>query len=164
MLKMFVSDVVVVLLGAGVAGLSAIATAHSLGCKVSMGGCGRHHMKENITFPSLDVYFVYFVYVIMFFQNLPEGSNLFFLIYLGLYIEFILLAVFLKPLHPATVTTTPDKVLANDVRDAAREQVESMGAQFIAVDAQGIAGAALEFCEEDFFSKRKDIFKIHEDQ
>jgi len=31
-------------------------------------------------------------------------------------------------------------VLANDVRDAAREQVESMGAQFIAVDAQGIAG------------------------
>lgn len=96
-------------------------------------------------------------------QNLPEGSNLFFLIYLGLYIEFILLAVFLKPLHPATVTTTPDKVLANDVRDAAREQVESMGAQFIAVDAQGIAGAALEFCE-DFFSKKRDIFKIHEDQ
>ena len=34
MLKMFVSDVVVVPLGAGVAGLSAIATAHSLGCKV----------------------------------------------------------------------------------------------------------------------------------
>ena len=101
----------------------------------------------------------------MFFQNLPEGSNLFFLIYLGLYIEFILLAVFLKPLqHPATVTTTPDKVLANDVRDAAREQVESMGAQFIAVDAQGIAGAALEFCEEDFFSKKKDIFKIYENQ
>ena len=149
---MFVSDVVVVLLGAGVAGLSAIATAHSLGCKVSMGGCGRHHMKENITFPSLDVYFVY---VIMFFQNLPEGSNPFFLIYLGLYIEFILLAVFLKPLHPATVTTTPDKVLANDVRDAAREQVESMGAQFIAVDAQGIAGAALEFLRRGFLLKKK---------
>eukprot|EP00438_Fugacium_kawagutii_P004404 Skav208532 [mRNA] locus=scaffold3037:131753:160941:+ [translate_table: standard] len=54
--------------GAGVAGLSAIATAHSLGCKAP--------------------------------------------------------------------------VLANDVRDAAREQVESMGAQFIAVDAQGIAGGA----------------------
>ena len=34
------------------------------------------------------------------------------------------------------------KVFANDVRDAAREQVESMGAQFIAVDAQGIAGWA----------------------
>lgn len=33
------------------------------------------------------------------------------------------------------------QVLANDVRDAAREQVESMGAQFVAVDAQGIAGA-----------------------
>ena len=32
------------------------------------------------------------------------------------------------------------QVLANDVRDAAREQVESMGAQFVAVDAQGIAG------------------------
>lgn len=30
---------------------------------ISMGGCGRHHMKENMTFPSLDVYFVY---VIMF--------------------------------------------------------------------------------------------------
>ena len=28
------------------------------------------------------------------------------------------------------------------MRDAAREQVESMGAQFIAVDAQGIAGSS----------------------
>ena len=40
--------VVVVPLGAGVAGLSAIATAHSLGCKVhvliSMGRCGKHNV------------------------------------------------------------------------------------------------------------------------
>jgi len=40
----------------------------------------------------------------------------------------------------ATAHSLGCKVLANDVRDAAREQVESMGAQFIAVDAQGIAG------------------------
>ena len=37
--------------------------------------------------------------------------------------------------------TQPCEVLANDVRDAAREQVESMGAEFIAVAAQGIAGS-----------------------
>jgi len=40
----------------------------------------------------------------------------------------------------ATAHALGCKVLANDVRDAAREQVESMGAQFVAVDAQGIAG------------------------
>ncbi|CAE7946263.1 pntB [Symbiodinium sp. KB8] len=40
----------------------------------------------------------------------------------------------------ATAHSLGCKVFANDVRDAAREQVESMGAQFIAVDAQGIAG------------------------
>eukprot|EP00931_Biecheleriopsis_adriatica_P117063 TRINITY_DN92616_c0_g1_i1.p1 TRINITY_DN92616_c0_g1~~TRINITY_DN92616_c0_g1_i1.p1 ORF type:complete len:1276 (+),score=300.00 TRINITY_DN92616_c0_g1_i1:43-3828(+) len=40
----------------------------------------------------------------------------------------------------ATAHSLGCKVYANDVRDAAREQVESMGAQFIAVDAQGIAG------------------------
>lgn len=40
----------------------------------------------------------------------------------------------------ATAHSLGCKVLANDVRDAAREQVESMGAQFVAVDAQGIAG------------------------
>ena len=74
--------------------------------------------------------------------------------------------VFLKPLqHPAGATTPVDEVLANDVRDAAREQVESMGAQFIAVDAQGIAGAALEFCGEDFPLKEgtsSKSMKIHE--
>ena len=57
------------------AGLSAIATAHSLGCKVhvliSMGGCGKHHVKKNIniTFSSLDVYALY---VIIF--SLEESS------------------------------------------------------------------------------------------
>eukprot|EP00440_Ansanella_granifera_P051488 gb/GFBE01055821.1/.p1 GENE.gb/GFBE01055821.1/~~gb/GFBE01055821.1/.p1 ORF type:complete len:1274 (+),score=357.35 gb/GFBE01055821.1/:1-3822(+) len=40
----------------------------------------------------------------------------------------------------ATAHSLGCKVYANDVRDAAREQVESMGAEFIAVDAQGIAG------------------------
>lgn len=40
----------------------------------------------------------------------------------------------------ATAHALGCKVYANDVRDAAREQVESMGATFIPVDAQGIAG------------------------
>jgi len=40
----------------------------------------------------------------------------------------------------ATAHSLGAKVYANDVRDAAREQVESMGAEFIPVDAQGIAG------------------------
>lgn len=40
----------------------------------------------------------------------------------------------------ATAHAMGAKVYANDVRDAAREQVESMGAEFIPVDAAGIAG------------------------
>merc|ERR1719356_1587319 len=40
----------------------------------------------------------------------------------------------------ATAHALGAKVYANDVRDAAREQVESMGAEFIPVDAEGIRG------------------------
>jgi len=40
----------------------------------------------------------------------------------------------------ATAHALGAKVLANDVRDAAREQVESMGAEFVAINAKGIAG------------------------
>lgn len=40
----------------------------------------------------------------------------------------------------ATAHSLGAKVLANDVREAAKEQVESMGAEFIPVDARGIEG------------------------
>lgn len=40
----------------------------------------------------------------------------------------------------ATARSLGAEVLANDVRDAVREQVESMGATFVPVDAQGIQG------------------------
>jgi NAD(P) transhydrogenase alpha subunit len=40
----------------------------------------------------------------------------------------------------ATAHAMGAKVLANDVRDAAREQVQGMGAEFVAIDAQAIAG------------------------
>jgi len=40
----------------------------------------------------------------------------------------------------ATAHAMGAKVLANDVRDAAREQVEGLGAEFVPVDAVGIAG------------------------
>jgi NAD(P) transhydrogenase len=40
----------------------------------------------------------------------------------------------------ATAHALGAKVYANDVRDAAREQVESMGAEFVPVDADGIQG------------------------
>eukprot|EP00933_Yihiella_yeosuensis_P058642 TRINITY_DN5926_c0_g1_i2.p1 TRINITY_DN5926_c0_g1~~TRINITY_DN5926_c0_g1_i2.p1 ORF type:complete len:1014 (+),score=237.82 TRINITY_DN5926_c0_g1_i2:425-3043(+) len=40
----------------------------------------------------------------------------------------------------ATAHSLGCKVFANDVRDAAREQVQSMGAEFIPVDAEGISG------------------------
>merc|ERR1719222_993918 len=40
----------------------------------------------------------------------------------------------------ATARALGAKVLANDVRGAAREQVEGMGAEFIPVDAAGVAG------------------------
>jgi NAD(P) transhydrogenase len=40
----------------------------------------------------------------------------------------------------ATAHALGAKVYANDVREAAREQVESMGAEFVPVDADGIAG------------------------
>merc|ERR1719502_2229664 len=40
----------------------------------------------------------------------------------------------------ATAHAMGAKVLANDVRDAAREQVQGMGAEFISIDAVGIAG------------------------
>merc|ERR1719188_558207 len=40
----------------------------------------------------------------------------------------------------ATAHAMGAKVFANDVREAAREQVESLGAEFIPVDVQGIAG------------------------
>merc|ERR1719324_1812950 len=43
----------------------------------------------------------------------------------------------------ATAHALGAKVYANDVRDAAREQVESMGAEFVPVDAQGITGEGL---------------------
>lgn len=43
----------------------------------------------------------------------------------------------------ATANALGAKVFANDVRDAAREQVESMGAEFIPVDAIGIAGEGM---------------------
>eukprot|EP00929_Paragymnodinium_shiwhaense_P087957 TRINITY_DN48123_c0_g1_i1.p1 TRINITY_DN48123_c0_g1~~TRINITY_DN48123_c0_g1_i1.p1 ORF type:complete len:1343 (-),score=328.86 TRINITY_DN48123_c0_g1_i1:273-4301(-) len=40
----------------------------------------------------------------------------------------------------ATACALGAKVLANDVREAAREQVESMGAEFVPLELQGIAG------------------------
>mmetsp|Transcript_55285 Transcript_55285/g.103884 ORF Transcript_55285/g.103884 Transcript_55285/m.103884 type:complete len:1383 (-) Transcript_55285:63-4211(-) len=40
----------------------------------------------------------------------------------------------------ATAHSLGAKVFANDVRDAAREQVESMGAEFVSIGMQGIAG------------------------
>jgi len=40
----------------------------------------------------------------------------------------------------ATAHALGAKVYANDVREAAREQVESMGAEFVPVDAPGVAG------------------------
>lgn len=40
----------------------------------------------------------------------------------------------------ATAHAMGAQVFANDVRDAAREQVESLGAEFVPVDAHGIAG------------------------
>jgi len=40
----------------------------------------------------------------------------------------------------ATASSMGAKVLANDVRDAAREQVQAMGAEFVAIDAEAIAG------------------------
>merc|ERR1719310_2719464 len=40
----------------------------------------------------------------------------------------------------ATAHALGAKVYANDVRDAAREQVESMGAEFVPVAAEGITG------------------------
>merc|ERR1719446_1611821 len=43
----------------------------------------------------------------------------------------------------ATAHALGAKVYANDVRDAAREQVESMGAEFVAVEAEGISGEGL---------------------
>merc|ERR1719352_1855840 len=40
----------------------------------------------------------------------------------------------------ATAHAMGAKVFANDVRDAAREQVQGMGAEFVAIDAATIAG------------------------
>merc|ERR1719172_304359 len=40
----------------------------------------------------------------------------------------------------ATAHAMGAKVFANDVREAAREQVESMGAEFVPVEAEGISG------------------------
>merc|ERR1719331_2708808 len=40
----------------------------------------------------------------------------------------------------ATAHSLGAKVFANDVRDAAREQIESMGAEFVSIDAIGIQG------------------------
>merc|ERR550525_1488745 len=40
----------------------------------------------------------------------------------------------------ATAHALGAKVYANDVREAAREQVESMGAEFVPVDAEGVQG------------------------
>lgn len=63
----------------------------------------------------------------------------------------------------ATAHALGCQVLANDVRGAAREQVESMGARFVAVDAEGLAGEGqggyARAMGEDFMAKQLATYK-----
>jgi len=56
----------------------------------------------------------------------------------------------------ATAHAMGAKVFANDVRDAVREQVQSLGAEFIPVDAEGIAGEG----SGGYASEMSDAFNI----